>query len=373
MGRVRALSIVFFAVVGLAALAGGTALAMGGDTTIEVVDAGGDNGAGIVASIDAQGLPILAYMSSDFLGGAEVRVARCGDLQCSSTTTAIMDNIGGGAAIALDPAGHAVVAERGLFADAPFDAVQPIRVSRCQDPSCTTVTTNDIETATRIRGIALALDSASNPVVAYSLFDTGELRLVRCGDINCTSSTVQTLATQTRLPAVAVDQNDLAVVSFLNESTLEMQVAKCAELSCESTTIETIGTVSQDPRAGRGGSSIAVRSDNNPIVTFGGALGDDLSIVTCADNQCGTSQTTTVPASVVVGSGLTLDANEHAVVSFRDRDGMISLARCGDANCSSVDVEAIAPNGARESAVVVDGADIPSIAVYNSDLSLIHI
>ncbi|MFN3218355.1 MAG: calcium-binding protein [Acidimicrobiales bacterium] len=131
-------------------------------------------------TLDADGHPVVSYWNNT---DDRLEVVHCTDLTCSGAQTpeAVDDvgNPGYASAIALDGLGHPVVAY--LTIDD-----RDVRVAHCTTPDCSAaplVTTPDGPDFIGYE-IDMALDAVGNPVVAYRNATTGQLRLLRCGDVD---------------------------------------------------------------------------------------------------------------------------------------------------------------------------------------------
>jgi hypothetical protein len=141
--------------------------------------------AGLVGSspsltLDPDGNPVVSYWNNT---DERLEMVHCTDLTCSGTQSPeVVDDVGNpgyASAIALDGFGHPVVAY--LTIDD-----RDVRVAHCTTPDCSAaplVTTPDGPDFIGYE-IDMALDAVGNPVVAYRNATTGQLRLLRCADVD---------------------------------------------------------------------------------------------------------------------------------------------------------------------------------------------
>lgn len=132
-----------------------------------------------VVKIAANGNPVIAYNSS-----SGVTVVRCGDTLCSSgNSSATILNSGAGIdlALVLDANDNPVISYH-------FANTLDLRVARCGNPTCTSGNViNQIDSVGNVgKYNSIQLDSNGNPVISYYDTTNRDLKLIRCGDPNCT-------------------------------------------------------------------------------------------------------------------------------------------------------------------------------------------
>lgn len=130
-----------------------------------------------------------------------------------------VDGFTGNTSIAIGTDGNPVVSYTG--------AGGTLKVAHCEDPSCTSSTTQPLATTSDYTSIAIGTDG--NPVVGYTEAGSA-LKFARCGDRACAASTLQSLDARGITPSVAVGPDGNPVISYSGPGST-LKVARPATLS----------------------------------------------------------------------------------------------------------------------------------------------
>ncbi len=140
--------------------------------------------------LDAAGRPVVSYRAGYSLNPPQdLRVLHCGEANCVTFAVAAPDtagNVGEFSSIALDADGYPVVSY--------YDHTnRDLKVLHCGDSNCAgnsnTITAPD--TAGDVGMYSrVALDTAGNPVISYIDNNNVALKVLHCGDHNCTTGTL---------------------------------------------------------------------------------------------------------------------------------------------------------------------------------------
>ncbi len=157
----------------------------GGNESITSPDAIGQAGIWSSLALDSSGNPVVSYVQG---GEWTLRVLHCNDPNCSGSDESISQpdpdwGVGEYASLALDAAGNPVVSYYDAFED--YD----LKVLHCNDPDCSGGDESVIapDTADDVgRYTSLTLDASGNPVVGYQDVTNHDLKVLHCGDPNCT-------------------------------------------------------------------------------------------------------------------------------------------------------------------------------------------
>ncbi|MCH8008599.1 MAG: dockerin type I repeat-containing protein [Chloroflexi bacterium] len=294
--------------------------------TIVSPDPGSDV-TGISLTLDASGRPVISYLDWVGLFHQSVKLLRCGNASCMANnviSTVAEITWGIGAAMTLDGSDYPVIAYLTPSQAAAGDPTglpptggspaMDLRILRCGNEFCSSGNTfTTVATEINADSPALVLDSSDRPVVVYtqSADDGAELKLVRCGNPDCSSDiTVASLATDSQLDvgALRLDASDRPVVVFPqincvdspcgSDGTSELQVLHCSDPTCTSGNVTT--TVDTAPDFERFRPALVLDSADRPVISyFVRGEGGGLFVLRCGNADCsaGTPKTTPPPTS----------------------------------------------------------------------------
>lgn len=271
--------------------------------------------------LKAGDLPVVLYQAN----GLDMKVFICANQDCSQGTSKIAvpdDNSSTSGplngALALTPSGIPVVAYTQLYPHA-------IRVARCSDSLCSSSTSRAIE-ADYSSQIALRLTTAGNPMLAYTIGDfqggNDVVRFVVCGDPACVSRTIETLdQSESIRPHISLQLTTagLPVLSYYDVWEKVQKIMICHDVLCDDSTIKEFEL---DNFASVGDHALALTSDDRPVVSYyADTFDEDLRLAVCSDPLCTTITDSLLDSLDRAGyrNDLVLTPDDLPVVAYYER------------------------------------------------------
>jgi len=302
--------------------------------------AGGSIGTSIAIGTD--GNPVISFRDdlNDFL-----RVAHCTTPSCSSfdpptTVDSGVGQPGSGSSIAIGTDGFPIIShsDQGNF---------DLRLVHCTNISCSTFDTpiilDNAGTDFVAEATSIAIGTDGNPVIAYYVFVTSftEIRFIHCTNVSCsTTDPIRVLdGAAVGFPSVAIGSDNNPIVSYIGSSD-SLKVIHCTDQSCSSTDSST--TIDDPVSPEFQNTSIKIGSDTFPVISYGD--NSNLKLVHCTNTTCSAFDTPiTIPNFGVseVDESIAIGLDGFPILAVRDNTigNFIQIVDCEDISCSSFIVQ----------------------------------
>src|SRR3990170_3307592 len=350
-----------------------------GGNSIASPDTAGNVGQHASLALDASGNPVVSYY--DMTNG-DLKVLHCGNANCSSGNSITAPDSGGDVgtwtSIVLDASGYPVVAyQDGTLGD--------LKLLDCGNANCTsgnTVTTADGGFSVGMFN-SMALDASGNPVISYYDALTDNLNVLHCGTPTCASGNVTATPDDEDdvglYTSLVLDASGYPVIAYTDNTNEDLKLLHCGNAYCNVAnsifTPDTTGDVGFY-------ASIDLDASGNPVIAYADTTNQDLKLLHCGDANCTSGNTITAPdtaGSVGSHTSLALDAAGNPVVSYYDAtNGNLKLLHCGSPTCTA-DNTISSPDTAGDvgawTSLVLDASGNPVISYYNEtndDLKVLH-
>ena len=258
--------------------------------TKTTVDDFQDIGVTLSMAIGVDGNPVISYHHQSSTHA--LRVAKCTNPSCTDSTISIVDSdgiVGQWSSIAIGVDGNPVIS----YKDGSING--NLNVLHCGDIDCAETTNNNTITTVDTSGdvgfdTSLTIGVDGKPVISYrESFNNGALKIVHCGDLNCTetinSNTITTVDSVNtgKFSSITIGMDGYPVISYQDGlPNAVLKIAKCHNITCTSSTITTVDTSTTSPR----GTSITIGTDGNPLISYQNTQGFDLNMAKCANPYC---------------------------------------------------------------------------------------
>ena len=232
---------------------------------------------------------------------------------------------------------------------------------------------------------SIAIGTDGYPVISYQDSSNQDLKVVKCGNIDCSSgntiTTVETASNRGLYTSIAIGSDTYPVISYSYwDPGYDLMVVKCGNTACSSgntiTTVDGTGTTGSH-------SSLGITSDTYPIISYYYSTSSDLMVVKCGNTACSSGNTiTTVDSTGDVGSytALAIGDDDLAIIAYRDGTTNLDLKvlKCGNSACSSgntiTTVDSTGDVGGLGKSIAIGNDSLPIISYYdatNQDLKVV--
>ena len=282
-------------------------------------------------AIGIDGLPLIAEQESGSL-----KVIHCGNASCTSgnvktTVDSSAADIGRAASIAIGVDGLPIIS----YHDLTNGDLEVVKCGNIECSSGNTITTVD-SSGDVGRGTSIAIGADGLPVISYGDVSNLDLKVVKCGNHSCSSgNTITTvdgaLASLGLENSIAIGTDGLPIISYYDITNTDLKVAKCGNAACSSgNTLTTVDT--SDSRYNR----IAIAGDGLPVISY--SVGSTLRMMKCGNISCSAGNTTTDVDTTAASGARTFIAvgtDGLPILAYQDTANDFSVAKCNNATCSA--------------------------------------
>jgi len=325
----------------------------------------------------AIGVDGLAVIVSNDFSTADLEVAHCSDIACSTATIATVDSAGSvgrypGVAIGAD--GFPLIS----YDDATN---ADLKVAHCSNVACTSATLTSLDTAGDVgRFSSTTIGSDGLGLIAYYDDTNGDLKVAHCSNTACTGATFTTLDAAGSVgvdTSITIGADALGIISYYDLLNGNLKVAHCSNTACTAATVTTIdasaGTVGQR-------STLAVGTDGLGLISYYDLSNGDLKVAHCTEAACTAATLAAVDTTGDVGtvSSLTIGADGLGLLAYYDStNGRLKVGHCTTTACGTItSVVVDTPGSTGRASSITVGADGFGLIAYNAlpadDLKVTH-
>ena len=216
-------------------------------------------------------------------------------------------------------------------------------MAKCGDAACATAPTiTTVDTGGdvgRYTSIAIGIDGL--PVVSYLDYTNGNLNVAKCGNPACSAGTAIVTVDSTGVvgeySSIATGADGLPVIAYYDQTNGDLKVAKCADAACStssSATVDTGGTANVGQYT-----SITIGADGLPVIAYYDLTNADLKMAKCGNPACSAGNAVTTvdtggTANVGQYTSITIGADGLPVIAYYDlTNGDLKVAKCANSFC----------------------------------------
>ena len=339
------------------------------DNTMTTLSNSGQIGERLEATIGVDGLGLISFVDTTTSGDANLRVAHCDDLACTSATFTTLDssgNVGSRSSIAIGTDGLGLIGYSG-------DDSTTLKVAHCDNTMCTSAISTTIDSGIVFgQSTSIMVGADGLGIIAYGDTSSDALKVAHCDDIGCTSAVTTTVDSDgvigSRGVQMAIGVDGLGLIAYEEITGGDLRVAHCNDLACTSAITTTLDSAVSNLNVG----SVVIGADGLGLMMY--LVDNDLKAAHC-DNLACTSATVTTLDSVGNITGLpsvTIGADGLGITSYTDdTNAQQRVAHCMDVTCSNATIAVLdnLPSNSlvRPNPVVVIGVDgLPLISYMDS-------
>lgn len=294
-----------------------------GDHAIDSFLSGGGQSdlAGAATTAPDNGLVVFVWTRQS---SGDLMLARCEDGDCQQPlvpfTVEATGNVGYFPDIVADAAGNLWISHVDV-------GIHGVRLVRCLDFHCSSSTGIVLADLVQVQtGTSIVIPPDGLPVVAAIDTSANDLYVIKCLVASCASFSVSIADTNANShPSMIVGSDGLPMIGF--QRSAGAYILKCGNAACNAgNSVTTVNSGGNSPM-------LAQAPDGRPVLALNAA---GLSIYKCLNASCGSvsavanidSDTVSGPSSLVVGK------DNIPMIAYRADTDDVRLARCSSRDCS---------------------------------------
>jgi hypothetical protein len=164
-----------------------------------------------------------------------------------------------------------------------------LKVAHCEDLACTTATITTLDSAGNVgSGSSIAIGRDGLGFISYYDAANGDLKIAHCSNTPCTSAQPLSLTVNGdvgRFSSVAIGADGLPLIGYYDATNGDLKVAHCSSVTCNNAFVSTVDS------AGEVGESVSVLMgvDGRGVLAYGDRTNDDIRVARCRTTLCDVS------------------------------------------------------------------------------------
>ena len=276
------------------------------------------------------GFPV--FISHDSFDEA-LKITTCTDPACQNSITNVIQNTQSGthASMEFNSNGFPIIS---------FNGNSGLSLAICNNALCDNPTIKILSASNPGFYNSLKLKD-DIPYVSHFDGDRGQLFLSFCSSVTCDVQITRiTIDGSTEISvgafsSLAFSLNNSPIISYYDVDNADLKIAVCSNSSCSGRQILTLD--GEDAMVGEY-SSIAVRQNGLPTISYYDSTNAELKIMYCDTSDCSFNLIQTIDSDGDVGkrSSLLLTQDDLPIISYEDStSSKVKVAVCGQESCES--------------------------------------
>jgi len=289
-------------------------------------------------AIGTDGFPVISYRDSGT--NNDLKFVHCASIDCSSNNTPITldstDSVGQWNSIAIGSDNFPVISYYDLTNTA-------LKLLHCTNGLCssgnTISTIDNSDIVGRYTSIAIGTTDGF-PVISYhDAGGGGSLKLVHCTNVSCSGGEGVGFDTPVVLDStdfvglftsIAIGSDNFPVISYKDQTNSNLKLVHCTNTSCGSGGFDTPVLLDSATLVGDY-TSIAIGPDGFPVISYQDSLNNNLKLVHCTNTSCGAFDAPVTLDSNNAGffTSIAIGSDGVPVISYHDNTSTeLRFAKC---------------------------------------------